>query len=438
MGMQNERRTSKNRGWHEGSIFQRSDGRWVAMLSLEDGQRKSLYGKTRQDVVRKLAAAQRDREQGLPFVSDRQTVEQYLTGWLLTQQTRLRPRSYVRYRDDVSLHILPTLGWMKLSRLTAQHIERLYAEKRAAGLSVGSLQHLHAVLHKALADAVRLEVVARNVATLARAPRAPRPEMKYFTEEQAQMFLRGIHGDPLEAFYVLALNTGMRRGELLALHWQDIHFDSAFPFAEVKYTLQDERGGRFTFAPPKTLRGLRYVPLNHTAVRALREHAVRQLAQRQALEASEAGAAWHDEDLVFTTAFGGPMRGNHILQRHFEPLCRRLGLPRIRLHDLRHTAATLMLAGHQPTEFVSKVLGHSTPSITSDIYMHVTTAMTQAAVAALDPLFADISHTSSTTRTSGMPSLPGTLKSFDADATDSTNAADAPDTSATAAVFPRP
>lgn len=372
------------RGWHEGSIFQRADGRWVAMVSLANGQRKSWYGKTRQVVQRKLAAAQRDLEQGLPLVSDRQTVGQYLTNWLTTQQTRLRPRSFVRYRDDVRLHVLPTLGWMKLTALTAQHLERLYAEKHASGLSVGSLQHIHAVLHKALADAVRLEVVPRNVATLARAPHAPRPEMRAFTAEQARTFLQGIEGDPLEAFYVLALNTGMRRGEMLALHWRDVALDSTPPVAEVKYTLLDESGGHFSFAPPKTASGRRYVPLNQTVVRALRAHRIRQAAQRLAM-----GPIWQEEDLVFTTAVGGPMRGNHILERQFAPLCRSLGLPRIRLHDLRHTAATLMLASHQPTEFVSKVLGHSTPSVTSDIYVHVTTAMTQAAVASLDRLFAD-------------------------------------------------
>lgn len=381
------------RGWHEGSIFQRSDGRWVAMVSLPNvpggtgGKRKSLYGKTRQEVLRKLAATQRDLERGFPIVSDRQTVSQYLTDWLIAQEALLRPRSYVRYCDDVRLHLVPTIGTIKLSQLTAQQIERLYAEKRAAGLSAGSLQHLHAVLHKALADAVRLELVPRNVASLARRPRAERAEMRYFTPEQALAFLRGAAGDPFEAFYALAINTGMRRGEILALHWRDVHLEDVEdgePYLEVKYTLQDERGGRFTFAPPKTENGRRQILLNQTALCALLAHRERQRAQWLA---ASAYGAWHEQDLVFTTASGGPLRGNHILQRHFVPLCQRLGLPRIRLHDLRHTAATLMLGQRQPTEYVSKVLGHSTPSITSDIYMHVTKAMTRAAVISLDALF---------------------------------------------------
>jgi integrase len=241
---------------------------------------------------------------------------------------------------------------------------------------------MHAVLHKALADAMRLGLVPRNVASLAQAPRAERKEMFYFTVEQAQAFLRGIHGDPLEAFYVLALNTGMRRGELLGLHWTDVPVQDDEPYLEVKYALQDEKQGHFTFVQPKTEHGRRQIQLNQTALHAQREHQINQQQQRQAV-----GDAWCDQDLVFTTSTGGPIRGNHLLQRHFEPLCRRLGLPRICLHDLRYTAATLMLRQRQPTEYVAKVLGHSKPSITSDIYMHVTKDMTREAVGSLDRLF---------------------------------------------------
>ena len=191
---------------------------------------------------------------------------------------------------------------------------------------------------------------------------------------------RAIEGDPLEAFYTLAINTGMRRGELLALHWKDVHLDEGN--AAVKYTLQDEKGGRFTFAPPKTDKSQRMVPLNQTAIRALRGHRKRQLEQRLTM-----GEAWQEHDLVFTTAIGGPMRGNHILQRHFVPLCRRLGLPRIRLHDLRHTAATLLLVQKIQTEVVARILGHSSPDIAAEIYMHVTSKMQQDAPESLDQLF---------------------------------------------------
>lgn len=364
----------------EGTIYQRVDGRWEAQVSLPGGKRKFVYGKTQQEARRKLTALLKARDDGLPIPGERQTVEQYLTAWLKVIETRLRPRSYRRYQDDVSLHIIPTLGKVSLTKLTAQQIEALYATKLKEGFSPGSVQHLHAVLHKALHDAERLGLVMRNVASLAHAPRAERQEMHFFTAKQAQTFLQAISGDPLEAFYVLAINTGMRRGELLALHWKDIHLDAGY--LEVLYTLQDEKGGHFIFAPPKTEKSRRSVPLNETAIAALRRHRARQLEQRLA-----AGEIWEEQDLVFTTATGGPLRGNHILQRHFEPLCKHLGLPRIRLHDLRHTTATLLLKAKVPTEVVSRTLGHSSTSVTSDIYMHVTSEMQEEAVAELDRLF---------------------------------------------------
>jgi len=368
------------RGNHEGTITKRADGRWEARITLEHGTRMCLYTATRAEVARKLAKLHHDADLGLPIVSEQQTVEQYLLSWLSTVEVRLRPRSFVRYRAAVRLHIVPALGRVRLAKLSAQQIESLYAAKLKEGLAPASVQRLHAALHKALADAERLGLVARNAASKAQAPRAERKEMRYFTPDQARSFLRAIAGDPLEAFYALAINTGMRRGELLALHWADVHLDEGY--AEVKFTLQDEKGGVFSFAPPKTEKSLRRVPLNQTAARALREHRTRQLQQRLA-----AGTIWREQDLVFCTVLGGPLRGNHILQRHFEPLCKRLGLPRIRLHDLRHTAATLWLAQRIPTEVVSAMLGHSSPSITSDIYMHVTSDMQKEAAASLDRLF---------------------------------------------------
>ena len=349
-------------------------------MSLDHGKRKYLSGRTRAEVAKKLIATLKVRDDGLPLPAERQTLEQYLAEWLKIIETRLRPRSYIRYYDAVRLHITPPLGKIKLVRLTAQQLEVFYAAKLKEGLAPASVQRIHAVLHKALHDAERQGLIIRNVASLAHAPRAERKEMHYFTPEQAQTLLLALRENPLEAFYVLAVNTGLRRGELLALHWKDVHLKEGY--LEVLYTLQDNKGGSFTFAPPKTDRSRRRVPLNQTATDALRRHQARQEEQRAAT-----GEWWEEQDLVFTTATGGPMRGNHILQRHFEPLCKQLGLPRIRLHDLRHTAATLWLELKTPTEVVSKTLGHSSSSVTSDIYMHVTSKMQEESVAALDRLF---------------------------------------------------
>jgi len=179
------------------------------------------------------------------------------------------------------------------------------------------------------------DLIARNPASLVTAPRQSRTEQHVLTPEQVRLLLAALETHPFQAFFTLLLMTGMRRGEALALHWADVCLDDGH--ADVKYTLEHAKGGTYSFAPPKTVRSRRRVPLNALAVTALRRHHAQQLEQRLA-----AGAAWKDEDLVFTDATGHALRGNHILQRQFAPLLQRVGLPHIRLHDLRHTAASLL------------------------------------------------------------------------------------------------
>jgi integrase len=171
----------------------------------------------------------------------------------------------------------------------------------------------------------------------------------------------------------------MRRGELLGLHWADVNLDSGY--AQVRYTLQHLKEGAYTFASPKTQRSRRKVSLTATAIAALRRR-----RQRQDVERAAAGLTWRDEDLVFTTATGGPLRANQILQRRFTPLLQQAGLPLIRFHDLRHTAATLMLLQDVHPKGVAEMLGHSTVSMTLDVYLHVIPDIQKGATAALDRL----------------------------------------------------
>jgi integrase len=369
----------RRRGHNEGSIYQRADGRWVASVTLENGKRKDVYGTTRRDVAERLTRLQHDIQVGLPVVKETQTVEHYLSAWLNDIEVSLRPRSYVRYVAAVRLHLLPTLGPLKLAKLSQQHIERLYAAKLKEGLAPATVARIHAVLHKALADAERLELVQKNVASLVRAPRAERKDMKTFSPEQAKLFLGAIQGDHLEAFYVLCITTGIRRGEALALHWKDVDLERGT--ISVRYTLQDLKGGVFTFAQPKTEKSRRFIKLTQLAIAALKRQRERQEEQRLAV-----GDAWQEQDLVFTTAIGGPVRGNHILQREFAPLCAQLGLPRIRLHDLRHTVATLLFKNRIPAKVVQEMLGHSNISMTLDTYSHVLPDMQTEAANSLDDL----------------------------------------------------
>jgi integrase len=372
--------TSK-RGNGEGSITRLADGRWQGRLTLDSGKRKAFYGKTRQEAASKLTAALRDRDRGLPVTAEKQTVAQYLAVWLETIKPSIRPKTWRRYAECVHLHLVPRLGKTPLSRLSVQQVEHFYARKRMDGLSATTVAHLHAVLHRALATAERQDLVTRNVAALADHPRLQRQEMHALTREQAHQLLAAAAGHCLEALYVLAVTTGMRQGELLGLRWTDIDLQDGWLC--VRQALQYQPGKGYVFVEPKTATSRRRIKLPTVAVERLSQHRIRQYRERLAL-----GPAWTDLNLVFPNTVGKPMDGIHLLRREFLPLLQRAGLPRIRFHDLRHTAATLLLSKrHASLNAVCQMLGHSNAAITVGVYGHVTGDMEHQTADAMDALF---------------------------------------------------
>ncbi len=367
------------RGHNEGTIFKRADGRWCGQVSLDGGKRKSVYGRTRQDVARKLIEVFRDRDRGLPIVAERQTLAQYLVSWLDAKAHQLDVATQERYGQLIRLHILPVLGKAALTKLNAQQVQALYANKISEGLSARTVRQLHVVLKSALKSAVRLGIVQFNVCERVDPPRPSRSELHPLTPEQAQAFLRATHGDRLEALFVLAVHTGMRQGELLGLRWSDVILDSAT--LQVRGTLQRVPGHK-RIKDPKTASSRRRVTLSAQAVEALRAHRTRQLAERIAL-----GPEWSDEDLVFPGPSGHPLNYRGMTDDHFKRALRRADVPEIRFHDLRHTCATLLLLGGVHPKIVSEMLGHSTISITLDTYSHVLPTMQRDAAATLERLF---------------------------------------------------
>jgi len=367
---------SGKRGNSEGSIYRRADGRWAASVSLDRGRRKSYYGKTRQDVAGKLATALKAQRDGLPLVAERQRVGDYLASWLETARPSLRARTWLRYEQYVRLHAIPWIGQVSLARLTPQHLQRLYGDRQEAGLSAMSVRHLHAVLHRALQQATRWGLVARNVADLVTPPRAAHHEMQTLSPEQARGFLRAVEEDRYEALFTLALTSGMRQGELLALNWEHVDLDGGT--VQVRGTLQRTSDG-LAIAEPKTASSRRQVVLTTQAIGQLRRHWVAQAQERLRL-----GAAWEDTGLVFANEIGRPVEAGNVVNRHFLPALRRADLPRIRFHDLRHTAATLLLSEGIHPKIVSEMLGHSQIAVTLDLYSHVTPTMQQAAAEAMD------------------------------------------------------
>jgi integrase len=362
----------------DGSIHRRKDGRWCASIGVGKGKRKHFLSRDRDVVAKQLAAALKKQHDREPIVTDRQTVAQYLKSWLASVQPSLKHQTWRRYEQYVRLHIEPELGRLQLRKLTPQHVQRLYASKLAEGLSSTTVHHLHATLHKALSMAVRWDLVQRNVADLVDPPRSREFPITTLSPVQARALLAAARDNRLEALYVLALTTGMRQGELLALSWDDIDFGRAV--AQVRGSLQRTPDG-LQIAAPKTSGSRRSVALAREPLDALRRHKTAQAAERLRM-----GAAWEDHGLVFPNEVGRPMMAANMVRRSFEPLLRTAGLPPIRFHDLRHTAATLLLGEGVHPKVVSEMLGHTRISTTMDLYSHVTPTMQRQAVAAFDSL----------------------------------------------------
>lgn len=358
----------------EGNIRQRPDGTWEARVSLLDGKRKSIYGKTRKEVHEKLTGIIADRDRGMPIQTDeRQTVGEWLTSWLEQIRPTLKPRTLVRYEGEVRNHLIPAFGALRLTKLTPQHLQRLYGDLLSRDYAPASVAHLHAVIHKALEAAVRFDLVPRNVADRVSAPSArTRREMATLTATQVKTLFTTARGERLEALYVLAVTTGMRLGELLALAWSEVDLDGGT--LRVTHSIHHGREGAWQLTSPKTAKGHREILLLPEAVAALRAHRARQLEERLA-----AGQDWHEHGFVFTRRDGEPIRGTHVLEHYFRPLLKRAGLPPIRFHDLRHTAATLMLSESTNPLVVSQVLGHADIAITLGVYGHVTSDMQRSA-----------------------------------------------------------
>lgn len=235
-------------------------------------------------------------------------------------------------------------------------------------------------MRRALDKAARIGVVPRNVATLVDAPRRRRHEIQALSPEQTRALLGAASGERLEALYVLAVTTGMRQGELLALRWQDVDLDAET--VQVRQTLHrvksGEEKGKLVALPPKNGRS-RQIELTPTAVDALRRHRERQTTERLLLD-----EAWTNSGFVFTNEVGKPIEAANLTNRSYKPLLAKAGLPHFRFHDLRHTAATLMLAQNVHVKVVSEMLGHSQISITLDLYSHVTPTMQRQAATTME------------------------------------------------------
>jgi integrase len=372
------------RGNGEGSITQhKKSGLYMARYTVHTAKgpkRETIYGKTRREVDEKLTRAKADRDDGLVFDAENLALGEYLDTWLQgSVRGYVRQSTFDRYESAVRLHIKPALGRLKLKKLTPAHVQSFYRDRLDAGLAPASVNKLHMVLHKALSQAVQWHMVPRNVTEAVKAPRPAPEEMQTLSAAETRNLLAAARDDRLEALYVLAVSTGMRQGELLALKWKDVDLENAR--LSVRRTIT-KSGGRLLLGEPKTKNSRRTIHLTDASVRALREHLARQVAQIERV-----GDLYRDEGLVFASEVGTLMNPTNLRKRSFAALLKRADLQPIRFHDLRHTCATLLLTRNVHPKYVQELLGHANIAITLDTYSHVMPGMgTHAAKAMEDAL----------------------------------------------------
>ena len=327
-----------------------------------------------------MKKAQREQEDGMIVPGQRQTVKQFLEHWLENvHKLKIEFGSYQRYREMLDRYILESLGHIQLQKLTTERIETFYSQLSEKGLAPRTIRMVNAVLHSALQYAVKKKKVAKNVCDGIDLPRVTRHHIQPLNKEQAQQLLQAAKGHRLEALITVALATGMRRGELLALRWSDIHFDVGS--VQIQRTVSRFTGHGPIESEPKTVGSRRNIVLPQFAIDVLKMHQQKQIQDRL-----EAGSSWVDRDLVFCNRKGDFWDASNMVNT-FKKLVSSASLPPMRFHDLRHSAATILLTMGVHPKVVQELLGHSQISMTMDTYSHVLPSMLRDAMNGLNDMF---------------------------------------------------
>ncbi|MFO7773513.1 MAG: site-specific integrase [Dehalococcoidia bacterium] len=367
-----------------GHIKKRGKGSYSVVVSLgrdpTTGKYKSQWVTvkgTKKDAERRLSELLNQLDNGTFIKPGKVTIAEYLERWLSEYaKPNLSPRGFERYAGIIRRYLIPEMGNMQLIQLKPEHIQKHYAAMQSKGLSAGTVRYHHAVIHKALQTALKWGLLSRNAADGVDAPRSRRNDMHTWDDFEVRQFLEAAKDSPYYALFHTALFTGMRRSELLALQWRDIHLHQIY----VNRSLHHLRDGSYVFTQPKSAKSRRTIALSPSSVLTLMEHKEKQEGIRALL-----GMPLNQDDLVFSTPEGKPLRPNTIT-RAWSTLATRAGVKTIRLHDARHTHASLMLKQGVHPKIVQERLGHASIQMTLDTYSHVTPGLQEAAAEAFDRL----------------------------------------------------
>jgi integrase len=350
----------RNRG--EGNIEQLPDGRFKVRMSYIDGQGKrhqpTAYFDSKKAALNWLHEQHDKHNKGQLADSGKRTVGQWLDEWLVLKKPQVEMRTYDVWESHVRLHLKPTIGRTPLGKLRPAHVASMYSTLEEQGVSPAMRKKIGTTLTMALKDAVRMQYVASNHATAIKKPKVTEPDIHPLDADQARAFLMATAVDRLHALYVLALDTGMRQGELFGLHWPEIDFVSAV--VTIKHSLEERDNGVHRLKEPKTKSSRRRIEVTPAALAALNVHRQQMLA----------AGLYCPDGPVFVDTEGNWLRKSNVRRRSFDRALKKAGLPAIRFHDLRHTAATLMLLSGINVKAVAATLGHSKASTTLNIYAH--------------------------------------------------------------------
>jgi integrase len=344
---------------------------WTVQVRIgtrDDGRPKWLtrtFGKQR-DAKVFLTQTLKDREDRFVVEPSRITVNEYLDKWLEDAvKPRVRRNTYSSYEWQLKKYVRDDLGTIRLQSLHPLQIQRLYSSLTNRGLSPRVVRYTHTILNNAFGQAIKWRLLTTSPCAAVELPRRSLTEAKFLTSEEAVAFVKELRGSRHEALFVLALLTGMRPSEYIALGWKSVDFDTST--VRVQRTVEWRHKGKWRFSEPKTPKSRRSIPIPVEVLDLLKNHRKAQLEMRM-----KAGADWVDHDLVFSDKRGGPLDRQNLLRRHFRPMLKKAGLNQeLTLYSLRHSCASMLLAAGIHAKVIAERLGHASVVITLDRYSHL-------------------------------------------------------------------
>jgi integrase len=369
-----------------GQINKRGES-WTVRIFLgrdTNGKRKyfnkTIHG-TKKDAQKFLTAKLREKDLGVFIEPASIGLSEYLNKWLEdVAKPRLRESTFSSYEAVLKNYVKPTLGAKRLSDIQAYEVQKLYNDLKKQGLSSRTVRYAHVVFSSAMKQAIKWKMLMQNPCDLCELPRLEKTEMKYLSPEETTKFLDVAKETKHFVLFLLIIESGMRPEEYLALQWKDIDFQQQ-ALSVRRAIVWKRKGGGFTFTEPKTKKSRRSIPISNSVINALKVHRRKQLEEKLKL-----GSVYGKLDLVFASEVGTPIQPKNLLDRHFRPLLTKAELPSLRLYDLRHTTATLLLSAGENPKVVSERLGHASIVLTLDTYSHVLPTMQESATGKLEKM----------------------------------------------------